>query len=131
MELDLVWKFHPSVAFTTSKAPSCKLHLVTPNNGQHQQTLKLLRVTRSLAKGAMSPICSYWTKRNNFKMLFISSKNSIRFRDIHFFIFSSFPLSTPVGHYRRNWLKIKFNIHDATMRLNKNLKTNIVGYVGK
>ena len=48
-----------------------------------------------------------------WKMLFISSKKLFSFSRYSIFVFLSFPLFLPVGHYFRGWSKINFKVHDV------------------
>ena len=52
-------------------------------------------------------------------------------RDIQFFVFLSFPLLLPVGHYFRGWSKINPKVYDVINCLNKNSVTNFVWYLEK
>ena len=52
-------------------------------------------------------------------------------RDIQFFVFLSFPLLLPVGHYFRGWSKMNPKVYDVINCLNKNSVTNFVWYLEK
>ena len=73
-----------------------------------------------------------WEPFKNYeKCLLFHLKSSFRSRDIQFFVFLSFTLSSPVDHFFRGWSKINLKVHDVINCLYKNSITYFVWYLEK
>ena len=66
-----------------------------------------------------------------WKGFLFHQKSSFPSWDNQIFLFPSFPLILPVGHYFRGWSKINLKDYDVINCLNKNSITHFVWYLQK
>ena len=76
-------------------------------------------------------LCPLFSAIVLWKMVFISSKKHFSFSRYSFFLFLSFPLFLPAGHYFGGWSKINLKVQDVINCLNKNSITHFAWYPEK